>query len=888
MLDFGKYYRGYRYMQDILKDDYTYNYIRKGLAETDDGNDKHYGKNNEKVIDMDWVVAIEEALPYIQKAIDEQRRFIKREENVVRIELAKKVGPESVKHLSQHTNFIAKVEDGFVTPNKILTVENEETYATYENRVLITLVRKALFFVDDKYSRMKDVPDKIYNKMILKRHVTLNDRRVHFNFEYSNRGEEVLADNLDVLDVEELSDFDRIRRIRITLNSFLQTDLMKAIAKEPEVRPPLTQTNLLKKNPNFKKAVELWTFLDSYKKPGFDVVSEDYQGEMGDEITDDVYFAVGFEHFLMSISTNPSLRKLLEEKYQEENRRIAEEEKRPDKITIRLLKEQIEEIRKEEMEIRMREIREREKKILDLTNEIKALKNTLEQKEQQILTLKGKVSMLEDEIAELKEELKVTKLKLLEAENKIKELEAENAMLKAKVAELEAHIEELNNTIDTLNKEIETLNHKIEELEAENAQLKEKIAEQEQIIEEQKERISALEAQVAEQLATIAALTENLEKCKQKIAEDEAQIADLTEKNTNLTNTLETERRENAATIAKMNADFQAQTIAAEEKHNAEMTAEKKKFDDAQLANKQYIEKLNADFAAETKAAEERHYAEINDAQKRFDEAQAANSEVVAKLNADFAEQTSKLEQKHIASLADQQKNFDKQVEKIKQSNASATAASDAKHASEIRKVQKSVDKRVAEAEKSAEKRFNDKVSAIKKQAQSDIKKAEKKASDKAASAREEAKSIKGSVDLFARDYSLGSIEVVSAFAEKLAVAGTLNLAAQLVKASKQVKSLFVNISKKDVILSDYSPSGTRLIKKYKKTSDLTIAVNDLNEQLGNISDSPVCITYSGVDAGVAAKFAETIGIYTTNVPVIRQNKSIKSDGFVAVYYSKE
>lgn len=888
MLDFGKYYRGYRYMQDILKDDYTYNYILKGLAETDDGNDKHYGKTNEKVIDMDWVVAIEEALPYIQKAIDEQRRFIKREENVVRIELAKKVGPESVKHLSQHTNFIAKVEDGFVTPNKILTIENEETFATYENRVLITLVRKALYFVDDKYSRMKDVPDHIYNKMILKRHVTLNDRRVHFNFEYSNRGEEVLADNLDVLDVEELSDFDRIRRIRITLNSFLQTDLMVAIAKEPEVHPPLTQTNLLKKNPNFKKAVELWSFLDSYKKPGFEVVSEDYQGEMSDEITNDVYFASAFEHFLMSISTNPSLRRLLEDKYQEENKRIEEEEKRPDKITIRLLKEQIEEIRKEEMEIRMREIREREKKILDLTNEIKALKNTLEQKEQQILTLKGKVSMLEDEIAELKEELKVTKLKLLEAENRIKELEAENAMLKAKVAELEAHIEELNNTIDELNREIEALNQRIAELEAENAQLKDKIAEQEQIIEEQKERILSLETQVAEQLATIAALTENLEKCKKKIEEDEAQIADLTEKNTTLTNTLETERRENAATIAKMNADFQAKTIAAEEKHNAEMTAEKKRFDDAQMENKLYIEKLNEEFAAEAKAVEERHYAEINDAQKRFDEAQAANSEVVAKLNADFAEQTSKLEQKHIASLADQQKNFDKQVEKIKKSNASATQASDARHASEIRKVQKSVDKRVAEAEKAAEKRFNDKVNEIKKQAQNDVKKAEKKALDKSNAAREEAKAVKGSIDLFARDYSFGSIEVLSAVAENLAKDGASNLAVQLVKASKQVKSFVANISKKDVILSSYSPNGTRLIKKYKKTADLTVAVNDLNEQLGNISESPVCITYSGVDAGVAAMFAQTIGIYTSNMPVIRQNKSIKTDGFIAVYYCKE
>ena len=99
MADFSKYYRAYMYMQELLKNDFTYNYINEGFKDGDKGNDSLDGKTNEKVIDMDWVVAIEETLPYIQKAIDEQRRFIKHVENVVRIELARKVGPESVKHL---------------------------------------------------------------------------------------------------------------------------------------------------------------------------------------------------------------------------------------------------------------------------------------------------------------------------------------------------------------------------------------------------------------------------------------------------------------------------------------------------------------------------------------------------------------------------------------------------------------------------------------------------------------------------------------------------------------------------------------------------------------------------------------------------------------------
>lgn len=40
MADFGKYFRAYMYMQDILKNDFTYNYITEGLKDGDKGEDK--------------------------------------------------------------------------------------------------------------------------------------------------------------------------------------------------------------------------------------------------------------------------------------------------------------------------------------------------------------------------------------------------------------------------------------------------------------------------------------------------------------------------------------------------------------------------------------------------------------------------------------------------------------------------------------------------------------------------------------------------------------------------------------------------------------------------------------------------------------------------------
>lgn len=362
MVDFSKYYRSYKYMQDMLKSDFTHNYIEEALKDGDEGKDSIFGKTNEKVIDMDWVIAIEETLPYIQKAIDEQRRFIKQAENVVRIKKAK----------------------------KILTVEREEGFAIYENRVLLTLIHKALMFVDDKYSKMKDVPNDSYNNITMNRHLELNQQKLDFSVNYVNENHESLAENLDVEDIESLSDFDRIRRIRQGLNECLATPLMKEIAKEPQVKPPLTQTNLLKENPNFKKAVELWSFLDTYKKQGFELVGEEYNGKMTDENKEDVYLAMEFQHFMMSITTNPALRKMLQEKYEEENALAKEEADRPEKVKEMVLDAQTEAVCKEEIEKLTAEITELKQKIAEQKQKIEEQANIIK-------TQEGKIAALENE-----------------------------------------------------------------------------------------------------------------------------------------------------------------------------------------------------------------------------------------------------------------------------------------------------------------------------------------------------------------------------------------------------------------------------------------------------------------------------------------------------------
>lgn len=575
MVDFSKYYRSYKYMQDMLKSDFTHNYIEEALKDGDKGKDSIFGKTNEKVIDMDWVIAIEETLPYIQKAIDEQ-----------------------------------------------------ESFAIYENRVLLTLIHKALMFVDDKYSKMKDVPNDSYNNITMNRHLELNQQKLDFSVNYVNENHESLAEDLDAEDIESLSDFDRIRRIRQGLNECLATPLMKEIAKEPQVKPPLTQTNLLKENPNFKKAVELWNFLDTYKKQGFELVGEEYNGKMTDENKEDVYLAMEFQHFMMSITTNPALRKMLQEKYEEENALAKEEADRPEKV---------------------KEIREREKQILDLNSEIKSLKITLDQKEQQILTLKGQISALQDELDNTKNELKETKLKLLEAQKEIERLKEETEKLTAEITELK----------ETLENERESHAKQVEQMNADFAE-KTRIAE-----ENFANRLSAKQkefddAQTAHNEYVTKLNTDNANKIAELNTNHSNEVAQL---KSDYENRIDTINKENATATANLKSDYEGQLTSMKADYTSQIKNYEKQIADINAENAKNVKELNDNHAKEIKTITKESEKRMADFEKETTKKMNDTIADVKKKAKDEVRQAEKTAKEKIAEAKGENKLFKKKKE---------------------------------------------------------------------------------------------------------------------------------------------------------------------------------------------------------------------------------
>ena len=228
------------------------------------------GKNN---LDRAWIDIIDDTIINLDNIVRKPRLYIAREEEIVPIELSRSITTESVKHLAQHTNMIAEIdEDDNIIPNRILNVNKEESYEMYENRFVYTLLLKLKDFVD---KRAKLIEESEGNESAvnvnLESKFKFGDKDLDFQIKLKSSfiGEE---------DAEEdnqkfISDCERVKKIQTIINTFLLSPFAKTMSKYALVKPPITRTNVILKNPDFKKALILWQFVNTYEKLGYEVHS---------------------------------------------------------------------------------------------------------------------------------------------------------------------------------------------------------------------------------------------------------------------------------------------------------------------------------------------------------------------------------------------------------------------------------------------------------------------------------------------------------------------------------------------------------------------------------------------------------------------------------------
>ena len=98
---------------------------------------------------FEWLNIMEDTIRYLDNILRNPNRFIINEEDIVKIELARRVTVESIKHLSKNTNLIQDIDKktGDVKPSKILNINKEESFNTYENRFICSVIKNMQFYI---------------------------------------------------------------------------------------------------------------------------------------------------------------------------------------------------------------------------------------------------------------------------------------------------------------------------------------------------------------------------------------------------------------------------------------------------------------------------------------------------------------------------------------------------------------------------------------------------------------------------------------------------------------------------------------------------------------------------------------------------------------------
>ena len=230
-----------------------------------------------RVIDNDeWIEMVEFTMPYLEKALTKQIKNIVTEEEIIKIELIKKVTVESVKHLSKNVNLVDQYnqKSGEVIPKKILNAYKEETFLTYENRFLYTLIKLIEDFI---YLREKQSPEqykgKNYQKANYEAAIKLKKEKINVNVEYNSE----MITGIRKTD----GTAERIAEIKKSLKMLKQTDVYQTLVakKATYVKSPLKMTNVLLKNVNFQYAVKLWNYLSEQMEISDKAVNESSEFE---------------------------------------------------------------------------------------------------------------------------------------------------------------------------------------------------------------------------------------------------------------------------------------------------------------------------------------------------------------------------------------------------------------------------------------------------------------------------------------------------------------------------------------------------------------------------------------------------------------------------------
>lgn len=384
-----------------------------------------------KVVDERWLTVVEEGLTSIFNIVDKPRRFIATTEEVVPVALARKITADSVRHLSQNTQFITTNAKGDIQPTKVLNVTTEESFDLYENRFVYHLIQRLFAFVDKRTDVIFwSTGDETCNTMCMESKIDDAYEEISYKVEMTVKNRQSFAEN-DNDNMDLFKRIDRVRRMSRTLRASSFCDIMNGCAK---VRSPIQRTNLMMKDPDYRNCYKLWQFIESYDEVGYSIEEQDTALEFDEEYQTQMY---------INLITNYTIFKSLLESDPRKLTEIATKKRRPvkPKFIKKIQEEIVDNCDIPDVEVRKVFIEEVTQAQLDA--EAKLAKETANREE-----LENSLMQLQESASDLEWQLDALQQQMDELEQKRVQIEEQKNALEAKLVEEQKAKEELQAAIE--------------------------------------------------------------------------------------------------------------------------------------------------------------------------------------------------------------------------------------------------------------------------------------------------------------------------------------------------------------------------------------------------------------------------------------------------------
>lgn len=530
-----------------------------------------------KTVDLDWVDAVEETLAAFQTVISAPRNVIHEEELIVNVANAKKAGSEVVRHLAQHASLVEDFDEdrGDVRPSRLMQKYREDSVSLYENRLVFTTMEMAYQFVKIRHDALfSAMSDEYGAKLKVNSNMESATEQVHLEmFLHIKEIESALE-----TDEKNREVFERISRIYRVLGVYMNSQFAQQMSKLNRVKGTVTKTNVLKKNPNYHKILQLFEFLRGYDDIGYTIRVVEQNPHIEETFQRDIFHNILFNYLI--------LKGYLEDESDRQIPAPAKTKKRS--LKPKFIKEIIEELTEDydlpDVEIRKVLIEELTKEQLMLEEAAERLRLVEEQEQRK------KEEQERIRLAEEAEEERIRREKEAEEERLRLEKEAEEARQRQKRMEQEA---EDRRRCKVFQEEVERFKNRLPELleareKAAAKQAEELAAFQEQLKKQaEEERRRQEEAALAQQRE--AERQERMKKEAQDRAERERLEKELAE-------------RERLERLAAQQREQQAQ----EEERQAQLLREQRALEEARRAQdaadtaaaKVYLDEVTVFFAA--------------------------------------------------------------------------------------------------------------------------------------------------------------------------------------------------------------------------------------------------------------------------------------------------